>query len=209
VLSKAVVAAAPKGGVEMNKVIGFSALGALLLATSAFADGPRADQVVDRDVNQQERVEQGLQQGQLTTREAGQVERQESRIDQTEARDLKDGKLSPAEQAHINQMQNQTSRDIYRDRHNAADGNPDSKSSERMQSDVQRNINQQQRIEQGGDSGALTNREVGSLEAGQAHVDHKEGVAARDGHVRAGEQASVQRSDNRQSRRIHHKKTNS
>jgi hypothetical protein len=193
----------------MNKGIGFSALGALLLATSAFADGPRTDQVVDRDVNQQERVEQGLQQGQLTTREAGQIERQESRIDQTEARDLKDGKLSPAEQAHIDQMQNHASRDIYRDRHNAVDGNPDSKSSERMQSDVARNLNQQQRIEQGGDSNTLTNREVGSLEAGQARVDRKEGVAASDGHVGAGEQARVQRSDNRQSRRIHHKKTNS
>jgi hypothetical protein len=101
-------------------------------------------------------------------------------------------------------MQNQASRDIYRDRHNAADGNPDSKSSERMQNDVQRNLNQEQRIEQGGDSGTLTNREVGSLEAGQANVDHKEGVAARDGHVGAGEQANVQRSENHQSRRIHH-----
>jgi hypothetical protein len=193
----------------MNKGVGLCALGALWVATSALADGPRTDQVVDRDVNQQQRVEQGLQQGQLSTREAGQIEREESRIDQTEAHDLKDGKLSPAEQAHINQMQNQASRNIYRDRHNAVDGNPDSKSSERMQSDVARNLNQQQRIEQGGDSNTLTNREVGSLEAGQARVDRKEGVAASDGHVGAGEQARVQRSDNRQSRRIHHKKTNS
>jgi len=193
----------------MNKGVGLCALGALWVATSALADGPRTDQVVDRDVNQQQRVEQGLQQGQLSTREAGQIEREESRIDQTEAHDLKDGKLSPAEQAHINQMQNQASRNIYRDRHNAVDGNPDSKSSERMQSDVQRNVNQEQRIEHGGDSGALTNREVGSLEAGQAHVDRKEGVAAKDGHVGAGEQANVQRSDNHQSRRIHRKKTNS
>ena len=192
----------------MSKGIGLSAFGALLLATSAFADGPRTDQVVDRDVNQQERVEQGLQQGQLSTREAGQIEREESRIDQTEARDLKDGKLSPAEQAHINQMQNQASRDIYRDRHNAVDGNPDSKSSERMQNDVQRNLNQERRIEQGGDTGALTNREVGSLEAGQANVDRKEGVAASDGHVGGAEQANVQRSENHQSRRIHRKKTN-
>ncbi|HUO67655.1 MAG TPA: hypothetical protein VMV37_08975 [Gammaproteobacteria bacterium] len=193
----------------MNKLTGFSALGALLLATGAFADGPRTDQVVDRDVNQQERVEQGLQQGQLNTREAGQIEREESRIDRTEARDLKDGKLSPAEQAHINEMQNKTSRDIYRDRHNAAGGNPDSKSSERLQADVQRNVNQQQRIEQGGDNGTLTNREVGSLEAGQARTDRKEGVAAGDGHVGAGEQARIQRSDNHQSRRIHRKKANS
>ena len=193
----------------MNKLTGFSALGALLLATGAFADGPRTDQVVDRDVNQQERVEQGLQQGQLNTREAGQIEREESRIDRTEARDLKDGKLSPAEQAHINEMQSKTSRDIYRDRHNVAGGNPDSKSSERMQADVQRNVNQQQRIEQGGDNGTLTNREVGSLEAGQARTDRKEGVAASDGHVGAGQQARIQRSDNHQSRRIHRKKANS
>jgi len=193
----------------MNSGIGLCALGALVISTSALADGPRTDQVVDRDVNQQARVEQGLQQGQLSTREAGQIEREESRIDRTEARDLKDGKLSPAEQAHVNQMQNETSRDIYRDRHNATDGNPDSKSSERMQSDVARNIKQQQRIEQGGDNGTLTNREVGSLEAGQAHLDRKEGVAARDGHVGAGEQARVQRSDNHQSRRIHRRKANS
>ncbi len=193
----------------MKNLMGFGALGALLLATSAFADGPRTDQVVDRDVNQQERVEQGLQQGQLNTREAGSIEREESRIDRTEARDLKDGKLSPAEQGHIDQMQNRASRDIYRDRHNAIDGNPDSKSSERMQSDVQRNVNQEQRIEHGGDSGALTNREVGSLEAGQAKVDRKEGFAGSDGHVGAGEQARVQRSENHQSRRVHRKKTNS
>ena len=193
----------------MNKGIGFSALGALLLATSAFADGPRTDQVVDRDVNQQARVEQGLQQGQLSTREAGQIERDESRIDQTEARDLKDGKLSPAEQAHLNEMQNRASRDIYRDRHNAVEGNPDSKSSERMQNDVARNLHQEQRIEQGGDSGTLSNREVGALEAGQAKVDRRESAAAHDGHVGAGEQASVQRSENHQSRRVHRRKTNS
>jgi hypothetical protein len=193
----------------MNKVIGSSALAALLFATGALADGPRTDQVVDRDVNQQERVENGLQQGQLSTREAGQIEREESHIDRTEARDLQDGKLSPAEQARINQMQNHVSGDIYQDRHNAVSGNPDSKSSERMQADVARNVRQEQRIDQGGDRGTLTNREVGSLEAGQAHVDRKEGVAASDGHVAAADQVRVQRSENHQSRRIHRKKANS
>ena len=192
----------------MNKRIGVCALSALLVGASALADGPRTDQVVDRDVNQQERVEQGLQQGQLTTREAGQIERQESRIDQTEARDLKDGKLSPAEQAHINQMQNQASRDIYRDRHNAVDGNSDSKSSERMQSDVQRNLNQQQRISNGMRNGSLTNREAGSLERGQSHVDRREANAAASGHVGAGEQGRIQGAENRQSGRVFRKKHN-
>jgi hypothetical protein len=192
----------------MNTLKGLSAVTALALATSALAAGPRTDQVVDRDVNQQERVEHGLQDGQLTTREAGQIEREETRIDHAEARDLEDGKLSAAEQARINAMQNRASGDIRRDAHNAATGNTDSKSSERMQADVGRNVRQEQRIDQGVDSGSLTNREVGSLEAGQAHVDHKEAVAARNGHVSAGEEARVQRSEDHQNRRIHRKKTN-
>ena len=192
----------------MNRLTGLCALGALALASGALADGPRTDQVVDRDVKQQERVENGLQTGQLTTREAGKIESDEARIDRTEARDLKDGKLSPEEQARINQMQNRTSAEIYRDKHNEVTGNPDSKSSERMQTDVARNVRQEQRIDQGGDTGALTNKEVGSLERGQAHVDQQEAAAAHNGHVGAGEQARVQRSEDHQSRRIHRKKAN-
>lgn len=192
----------------MSRLKGLSALGALALAANVFAAGPRTDQVVDRDVNQQERVENGLQSGQLNTREAGQIERDEARIDRTEAHDLKDGKLSPEEQAQINRMQNKTSAEIYRDKHNDTTGNPDSKSSERLQADVARNVHQEQRVDQGVDSGSLSNREVGSLEAGQANVDHKEAVATRNGHVGAGEQARVQRSEDHQSRRIHRKKTN-
>jgi len=190
----------------MNRITGFSALVMLTVSAGAYAAGPRTDEVVDRDVNQQERIEQGLQSGQLNTREAGQLERQETRIDRTEARDLKDGKLSPQEQARINRMQNRTSRDIARDKHNGVTGNPDSRSSERMQADVARNVRQEERIDQGIDNGTLTNREVGSLERGQAHVDRREAAAARDGHVGAREQARVQGAENHQSRRIHRRK---
>jgi hypothetical protein len=186
--------------------MGFSALVLCTVAAGAYAAGPRTDEVVDRDLNQQERIEQGLQSGQLNTREAGQLERQETRIDRTEARDLKDGKLSPQEQARINRMQNRTSARITADRHNSVTGNPDSRSSERMQADVARNVRQEQRIDQGIDNGTLTNREVGSLERGQARVDRREAVTARDGHVGPREQARVQGSENHQSRRIHRRK---
>jgi hypothetical protein len=71
---------------------------------------------------------------------------------------------------------------------------------------VQRDVNQQQRIENGTRSGALSNREAGALERGQAHVDAREARAARNGQVSAAEQARVQRSENRQSRRIHREK---
>jgi hypothetical protein len=75
-----------------------------------------------------------------------------------------------------------------------------------MQADVQRNINQQQRVEAGVQNGSLTNREVAKLERGQAKVDRKEAVAGADGHVGAHEQARIQRSENHQSKRIHRQK---
>jgi len=63
-------------------------------------------------------------------------------------------------------------------------------------STVQRDVNQQTRIETGLRDGSLTNREVSKLERGQAHVDAKEPRPARDGHVTKAEQASVQRAEN-------------
>ena len=193
----------------MKTVLTLGAAGAMIFAATAFAAGPRTDEVVQRDVNQQQRIEQGLQSGELSTKEAGKLEHEQTQISRTEARDLKNnGKLTPAEQAQINRMQNKASADIYRDKHNAVTGNPNSASSQRMQADVQRNVNQEKRIEQGAKSGALTNREVGSLERGQAHVDAKEAGAARNGHVSGAEQASIQKSENHQSQRIYRKKHN-
>ncbi len=161
-----------------------------LLASTAFAQNAQEDQ--QRNVNQQERIEQGLQSGQLSTKEAGQLERGQQNIDRVESKDLKNGSISPAEQSRLNAMENRQSNAIYDDKHNAVKGNPNSASSQRMQSDVQRNVNQQQRIANGINNGSLTNREAGSLERGQAHVDRKEANAAANGHVGAGEQRRIQ-----------------
>src|SRR3569833_1604844 len=108
-----------------------------------------------------------------------------------EARDLKDGHMSAGEQLRLDKAQNAASADIYKQKHDAQVGNPNSASSQRMQADVQRNVNQQQRIENGEKSGQLSNREAGKLERGQAHVDRKEARAAANGHVGAGEQARI------------------
>jgi len=161
---------------------------------------------VQRDVNQQERIEQGLKSGQLTTREASKLEREESRVERDQARAMQDGKLSPAEKARLAREQNRVSRDIYREKHDAQTGNPSSASSQRMQGDVQRNINQQSRIEQGVKSGALTNRETARLERGEARIDRKEARAGANGNVSAREQRRVQKAENRESRRIYKEK---
>jgi len=163
---------------------------------------------VQRDENQQQRIEQGLKSGQLSTREAASLERGEANIDHMEARDMKNGPLTAGEKQQIQNAQNRESQRIYQDKHNGVTGNPNSASSRRMQADVQRNVNQQARIENGIKSGQLTNRETGSLERGQAHVNRAEARAGADGHVGRLEQAGIQARENNQSQRIYNKKHN-
>jgi hypothetical protein len=180
--------------------------GAVASLFSLAATAQTTGSEVQRDVNQQQRIEQGLQSGSLNTREASKLEADQSRINRMQSNAEKDGKLSPAEKARIQRAQNQESRDINRLESNAAKGNPNSASSQRMQADVQRNINQQQRIEQGVKSGQLTNREVGKLENGQAKVDRAEARAGADGHVGKREQQNIQNAENQQSKRIYKQK---
>ncbi len=179
---------------------------AALLSGAALAQGAAA--TVQRDVNQQERIEQGLQSGALTTGEAARLEKQETKVEAMQKNALKDGTLSPAEKARLTKAQDNVSRDIYRDKHNARVGNPNSPSSQRLQADVQRNVDQQARIAQGAQSGQLTNREVAQLERGQARVTVAEAAAGASGRVGPYEQARIQTAENRQSARIHRKKHN-
>ena len=181
-------------------------LGIALLGASLGASAQTAATAVQRDVNQQERIEQGLKSGALSTSEAARLEREQSAISRQQARALADGKLTPAEQARLRASQNKASRDIRAAKTNEVTGDPQSGSSQRMQADVQRNINQSKRIEAGVQNGSLTNHEVAKLERGRARVEGKEARAGRDGHVSAAEQARVQRTENRQSRRIRHEK---
>jgi predicted transglutaminase-like cysteine proteinase len=180
----------------------------LLALVSLGASAQTTADTVQRDVNQQTRIENGLKDGSLNTREASRLESEQSRIDRLQAKELKDGKLSPQERAQLRRAQNHASQDIKAAESNKLRGNPESKSSERMQADVQRNVNQQQRVEQGVKSGELSNHEVGKLERGQARVDRAEAVAGADGHVGDHEQNRIQRKEDHQSGVIFRKKHN-
>lgn len=161
-----------------------------------------------RDVNQQTRIENGLQSGDLNTREAAKLEHGEAHIDNMEARSMKDGELSAEEKARIEKAQDAESKAIYGQKHDEQQGNPDSKSSERMQADVQRNVNQETRINNGIENGNLTNKEAARLEHGQAHDDNMQARAGKDGFVGKREQRRIQSSENRRSRHIFGKKHN-
>jgi hypothetical protein len=188
----------------MNRNFIVTALLALGTA-GAFAQTTAAS-AVQRDVNQEKRIEQGLQNGSITTREGALLQRDESKVDKLEANAMKDGKLSSAERNKIRKAENKASRDINTAEHNGVNGNPLSASSQRMQADVQRNATQQQRIESGIQNGTVTNHEAAKLERGEAKIDHKEYVAGRDGHVNKNEQKRVQHADNKESKKIYHEK---
>jgi hypothetical protein len=93
---------------------GFAVVLALSMGLPALA--ARADQRAD---NQQDRIEQGVRSGQLTRREARQLERRQAQIDREIARyrAMNRGRLTIAQQRKIDREQDQLSRDILRQKH--------------------------------------------------------------------------------------------
>jgi hypothetical protein len=66
----------------------------------------------------------------------------------------------------------------------------------------QRQLNQQQRIDQGAQSGQLNQKEAARLEKGQTHVQNVENKVTADGTVTNKERLRVEKAQDRQSRRI-------
>ena len=106
----------------MNKLKFAVAVAIASISTGpAFADTGTTAQTVEtqRDVNQQQRIENGLDSGQLSSHEAGRLEREESHVDQMESHAAADGSVSKAEAARINSAQNAVSKTIYSQKHDA------------------------------------------------------------------------------------------
>ncbi len=76
-----------------------------------------AGTIYNREVNQQERIYKGVQQGTISQREYQNLERREERIDTQRRYYLRDGHLNRQEAAHLTREENRVSNAIYRDRH--------------------------------------------------------------------------------------------
>jgi len=79
-----------------------------------------AAEVDRREANQQARIGEGVESGQLTPGETARLEKKEARIHRQVRRDRAEngGTLTPGEKAQVNREQNHASRDIYRAKHN-------------------------------------------------------------------------------------------
>ena len=106
----------------MKKVIARIVTGSIacmfVVATAFAADNDPGIQ--QREVNQQNRINQGIQSGQLTPGEAGKLEAQQARIKQREARMAArdNGNLTARDKAKLTREQNRASKNIYRKKHN-------------------------------------------------------------------------------------------
>jgi hypothetical protein len=100
-------------------LVGATSATSLQAQSSAATPDPS---IAERKENQQDRIANGVQSGQLTATETANLEGKEAAINaQTRAdRKANGGALTAVEKAQINRQQNQASRDIYRKKHNAA-----------------------------------------------------------------------------------------
>jgi hypothetical protein len=163
--------------------------------------------IQQRKENQQDRIGNGIQSGQLTAGETTNLEKKESNLNQEERdmRKLDNGHLTSADKATLNQQQNKLSNQIYDDKHNAKVQNTDPKSEVGKRAE-----NQQDRIAQGVKSGQLTAGETAHLENREANINKevRNDRAANGGKLTGQERRQVNRQQNRTSRQIYRDKHN-
>jgi hypothetical protein len=194
----------------MNSVLkkAFFAAALAVLAAPAFSQSSSPAPVIDQHKeNQQDRIANGVQSGQLTAGETANLEKKESALNKEENRMEKrdGGNLTAADKARLNRQENHLSNQIYRDKHNARVQNTNPKSEV-----GQRQRNQQERIAQGVKSGQLTASETAHLERREAaiHKEVKTERAANGGKLTPAERRQVNRQENRTSAAIYRKKHN-
>ena len=97
------------------------ALVATLSLTAATLSAQTSQEINQRKENQQDRIAQGVKSGQLTAGETSHLEHQEAAVNKEEKamRAQDNGHLTKADKSLINKQQNQESRRIYKDKHNA------------------------------------------------------------------------------------------
>ncbi len=83
------------------------------MSTSSAYAGP----IHERQVNQQERIYKGVQQGSISPSEYKKLEAREAKIAAQRRVYLKDGDLNGREAVRLTNAQNRTSRAIYHNRH--------------------------------------------------------------------------------------------
>lgn len=193
--------------ISILAVFSFAASAALAQTPTPATQTPVTGKTIQqRKANQQKRVGEGLENGSLTAREAAKVEKREKSLN-AEERDMREdngGKLTTADKAKLTRQQNQLSKNIYKQKH---DAQVQSKAGNEVN---QRDRNQQKRIGEGLEKGSLTAGEAKRLEKRESKLNAEQRDMREDngGRLTASEKAKVNRQQNRVSKQIYNKKHN-
>lgn len=96
----------------------------IFMAAPLYA-GPTDDPgVQNRKKNQQTRIDQGVNSGDLTRKEAARLEREQAKIKKDEERMKSDGTLTKKERKKLHREQDRASKHIYKEKHDRKKVNP-------------------------------------------------------------------------------------
>ncbi len=170
--------------------------------------GPESAQRINqRKENQQDRISGGVAHDELTPGETQSLEKQESGINKEEQtmRSEDNGHLTTADRQAIQQQQNQLSKQIYKDKHNAAAPNSDPTTKVGRRAE-----HEQDRIAGGIKSGELTPAETANLEKRESNINKEvqSDRAANGGHLTQQEKAKINRQQNKVGHQIYKDKHN-
>jgi hypothetical protein len=183
----------------------FSVPAAFAQSTTSTTDA-KPGEIQQRKENQQDRIAQGVQSGQLTAGETKNLETKEAGLNKEEGamRSEDNGHLTAADRAKLNRQQNRLSNQIHEDKTNA-------NTAHYGNNEVgQRRENQQDRIAQGIKSGQLTPGETAKLENQQQGINKEvSGMRqANGGKLTKADKKAVNQQQNQASRNIYNKKHN-
>ena len=159
------------------------AVGAMTLLMTWMAYAQAEPPVIDqRQMNQKQRIDQGIASGKLTEQETNLLNKEQEHIKSMEDEAKSDGVVTKKEQARIDRAKDRASRSIAREKHDP--------------------LTQKQRIDRGVASGQLTEQEANLLNKEQEQIMSMEDEAKSDGVVTKKEQARIDRAKDRASRNI-------
>jgi uncharacterized membrane protein YebE (DUF533 family) len=180
---------------------------ASLLTLPALSHAQNIDQ---RQANQEARIQQGEKSGALNKNEAERLRQGQKHVQALEDKARADGKVTDEERKQIEQAQNRQNQRLNAQlddkQRSAATGGTagtgvQSANRENTRRD-NREEQQEERIKRGEQSGKLTAQEAASLRKGQERVRALENKAEYDGKVTPQERAAIEKAQDEESKRI-------
>lgn len=96
----------------MNRIL-LSVL--LMIAALPLAATAQTDRIDQRQANQQKRIDEGINKGELTKSEADRLQKKQQRIQKMENKAKVDGRITPEERRRIERAQDKQSHSIHRE----------------------------------------------------------------------------------------------